>query len=260
MSTMDEIIDPASRNMSADKSLAPPGCGILQRLPLEVREQIYGYIFPRRRSVLAWHQDVFHKSKHIDTSLLTTSKQIGAEAEKVMFSQVRVLFEIYTGIPHLNPAYFNALPWTRLQNLWINIWCYRSLRCAIDSHDCKECRGDPHIRVLRAAIEKLGEQSDIRNSCTLYLDLYDLYQVPGQSRLITIFEEVKKLTMFREVCIVVQARHPRQMLDQYFLLNDNEPISGKLKELELALGPYEITFRDHRFCWFKFNPVDARRQ
>ena len=68
------------------------------------------------------------------------------------------------------------------------------------------------------------------------------------------------MTMFREVCILVQARHPRQDLDHYYFLDMDEPTYGTLKELELALGPYENGFQDYGFCWFKFNPVDARRQ
>ena len=161
---MDKIkyleLNTASHDTPADEPATTPRNGFLQRLPIEVRDQIYGYVFPQYRSSMAWLQDVFPKSKRIDTSLLMTSKQIGAEAEKVLFSRVRVLFETYSGTPQPDPGTFNALPWPRVQNLWVNICCHRSLRCALDFHKCEECRGDPHIKTLRTVIEKLGEQSE----------------------------------------------------------------------------------------------------
>ena len=239
---------------------APPNDNLLLRLPLEIRNQIYGYVYP----VNCRHQNRSATSSPVYTGLLTTSKQIAAEAADVLYSNLWVFFDLYTlGWAHASHI-LTALPWNRLQRLYIRSDVERRYLCESclyisDSEKCKMCEGSANpfggyqMLLVTKIIENLSKCGDMRTYIGITIR-HDNARVL-RFQLLMLLDKAQRLAHFRRVTIRVEGpsdafstrpvfSNPQSNPFPRWEMCDEEIVSAVMK-IEPTLGPMETKVIDH---------------
>lgn len=119
--------DFALANLSALESSLPSvnSDSHFMRLPLEIRDQIYEEVFTERKERWSFPKSHCSTWPRIHLGLLTTSKQIKAEADKVFYSLRLFVFRLYNLSPTSvsftgdleGPIVAMSLPWPLIEEV-----------------------------------------------------------------------------------------------------------------------------------------------
>lgn len=217
----------------------------LLRLSPELRDQIYGYVFPEKHPCYQFTAET-PKNAGLNVSLLETSELISEEARRVLFSKAIFRFYLHGCKDLLGSDRFKRLPLNLLQNIFISVYITQCLKPSNVGHDCAKCQSE-HFKSI---IKVIGRCRDSRKSCRISL-LGDCCDTEETRSLITHFLKMSRtLTGFRKVVIFFSPPKtwanpgPTEVSDVARVYN--EEVLESIRELEVTLGPCTSRSEDSR--------------